>query len=276
MQKKGELSTVGKSMFIKSILSLFFFFLLDYLFENVVFSLVAYLFINLLVLIFYDIKKSKYIFSKQTKALSYMKIFRNCFAYFILSFLVNYVYNIPRYVLDINMAPNFQGIFGIIVMPVSVLLLIVQFIIQPQIVNMTKYYESDFPNFKLLIRKIINLVLVFSLISLIAAYFIGIPFLNSIYNVNLDEYKLEFIICLIGGIFYLIVFILLNPLTIMRKGKAQMIIYIINGFISIILSILLISRYLFSGAVISYSVTMILLSVSYCLYYLYMVRGEKV
>ena len=142
LQKNERLDLVGKSLFIRSLLNILFFILLDIVTKNLLISCISLVIVNIVVLLIIDIRLSlKY--KDNTKKISFYsvyKIFILGFFSFGISFIANYLVNAPRYAIDSIMSEKFQTIFGIIVMPASIIMLVNQFVIQPVIMLLKKSF----------------------------------------------------------------------------------------------------------------------------------------
>ena len=267
LQKKELLYKTGISLTIKNIVNLILLFVIDKITNNVILSILSIIIFNLLVLIFYDIKESlKYIdFNKKIKKENIIKILKNGFYPFLASFLSLYIINTPKYAIDNFLKDNVQTIFGIIVMPATVVSLFAQFIVYPFLNNINKFIKNkEIDNLKKLVFKILLIVGMFGILSVIIAYFFGIPVLSFIYGVELRNYKNCLIIILIGAIFTAFVYILSSVLISIRTLKHQVIIYCVIAIISYFISNLFVKKMAVMGASISYFVSVFLL---YILFY---------
>lgn len=267
LQKKELLYKTGISLTIKNIVNLILLFVIDKITNNVILSILSIIIFNLLVLIFYDIKESlKYIdFNKKIKKENIIKILKNGFYPFLASFLSLYIINTPKYAIDNFLKDNVQTIFGIIVMPATVVSLFAQFIVYPFLNNINKFIKNkEIDNLKKLVFKILLIVGMFGILSAIIAYFFGIPVLSFIYGVELRNYKNCLIIILIGAIFTAFVYILSSVLISIRTLKHQVIIYCVIAVISYFISNLFVKKMAVMGASISYFVSVFLL---YILFY---------
>lgn len=264
IQKNDELNKVGFSLTIRSILDIFFFLLVDYFTKNLIFSIISVLITDFLILILYDIKASnineKYFFNKKRV----YDIFKCGFYAFLFTFLNLLLISIQKYAIDFYSVNKIQTIFGIIIMPTTVVSLVAQFAIHPFVLEINDCVKKS--NYGHLINLIIKLslfVVLFTIISVICAWFFGIPVLNAIYDINLIKYKTHLIVILFGAMFYSITSIFSNVLISLRETKPQAFIYFLICLISIVISLFLVKNYDIDGAVCSYFISMILIFVSF-------------
>ena len=144
-------------------------------------------------------------------------ILRVCLPLFVGTTLSIFVGNSPKYMIDWYMDEGTQAIFGYIMMPAFVIMVLNQFIYQPIIRGLGELWQSgNRPQF--VRRVMLQYLVVFAVTLLVIAggYFAGIPLLSLLYNIDLAPYKTEFILLLLGGGIYALVNFIMVPLTAMR------------------------------------------------------------
>ena len=140
VQKGDLLYKVGKSMFFKAFISVIAFLIIDLLTKNLIASCISIVLINIIILLVYDsknIKEVKFIKTKFSKN-SIIRLFKIGFFTFTLTFLANYLINAPRYAIDDILTNDLQTIFGIIIMPATLMALLGQYIIQPSLIKLSE------------------------------------------------------------------------------------------------------------------------------------------
>ncbi len=266
MQKNNKLYTVGKSLFYKNLITLILFITIELLFKNLYLSIISWVITNILFLIFYDIKNTEKIKPEKFKfEKNYKRIINKTIFYFGFIFLSIFVINIPRYFIDIYLSDSLQGVFGILTMPATMVVLLASFILQPYALKLAKINKNNKQNFKKECIKISSYILGVSLVCLILSFFVGIPILNFIYGINLNKYKMHLLIVMLGASFFAINSFLSLIFTIKRKMKSQFVIYIISIITSLIFSYILINKYGFLGGIISYALTMAGITIFYAI-----------
>ena len=236
LQKKDKLDIVGKSLFSKSIILT-----------------------NTLILILYDIKNSREYIDLKTKVKkeSILKIFKAGFFTFAIAFLGMYILNAPKYAIDSYLENNYQTIFGIIVMPATVIGLVAQFLIHPYLNQIVSLYENkDLKSLNKLILKLIFAILGVGIISSLLAYFLGPQVLGLIYGIDLAPYRLELLTIIIASTLYTIGVIYSSVLTTVRETLSQFIIYIIISIFAFIIANACTKIAQINGAVLSYLLIM--------------------
>lgn len=250
LQVHNNLSYVGKSLLYKSALGLTLFIVVDILTGNIILSSLAVVFVNIIFVRFYDIRlamKSENIrigssFVK-THVYEAVTILKRTITIFAVTFLATFSINIPRFFID--KYDNDQiGYFGIIAVPITLITLIMSFILQPNIVQLTKMYQArKYDNFKSIVNKIMVVTLGFGILVALGAFIVGIPLLNLIFGVDFSQHKTELMIMIIGGIANAFVAIFINVLTIMRRFKAQFYTLLVTNLVLVVMSVIFVQKY---------------------------------
>lgn len=274
IQKNNELYKVGISLFLKGLLGTIVFLLVDYFTNNILMTLFFLIFTCIIITILYDYKNFKFFYSKNKyDSKVNIKLFKLGVFVFGFTFLTQYILNAPKYTIDDYLPNEMQTIYGIISMPASFIVLCSQFVIQPLLVKFSELIKNSKYRdlFKLSLKTILIIILLGSTAT-VAAYFLGIPVLNLIYGVELNDYLIPLLIIIVGATFFSISFAISTILTAMRKTFAQIIFYIICSLVVMFLSKYMVLKYSIIGGTISYATTMILLCIMYFIYYIIVIR----
>lgn len=275
IQKNEELYKVGISIFYKSLISLILFLILDITTKNLLISEFVIIIVNILVVLIYDIpnmKNTEYVKQKFNKE-KLIILLKNGFYIFISTFLTIYVINASKYAIDGVLEDKMQTIFGIIMMPATMLSLFAQFVVQPVVLSMKKLLNKSCKEFLKLNIKLILTIIVIGIVTLLVAYILGIPVLSFIYGINLDKYRTNLMIILLGAIFYSITIVFSTALTTMRYTFNQMIGYLIVTIITYITSKHLVINYGMIGASVLYMISMLILLIIYV--FLFITSNKK-
>lgn len=269
LQKHEKLDIVGKSLFWKSLLSIILFLVVNIITKNMILAISSMIIICIVVMISYDFKKAnEYIdYNEKVSKKNVINILKKGFFVFSISFLGMYVLNAPKYAIDTYLTSDIQTIFGIIVMPATVVGLIAQFLIHPYLNQIVELYENrDLKKLKQLILKLILVVVGFGILAAFLGYVIGTQVLGIIYGLDLSMYKLGLAIIIISATLYTIGTLYSAVLTTVRETVSQFIIYIIVAISAYILSGMFTKTWEINGAIIAYLLIMALQSISYILY----------
>lgn len=265
-QKQDNLYQSGISLTAKSLLCVIIFLFTDIITTNLIISCISVLLVDIFVFIFYDLRKLKSYKIKRSLFTSYSfkSLLFGGFWVFIFFFLTQYINNAQKYVIDFIMSNSDQTIFGIIVMPATFMCLCSQFLFNPFINSFNTYAKSNQKNNLLrLIIKLTIWILLIGFASLIVCYFIGIPVLNFIYGISLDEYLPHVLIIVSGSIFYAVAILLSNVMITLRKNIIQALIWAFASIFTSFESYFLITQIQLLGASISYFITMLFVLLLY-------------
>lgn len=277
LQKNEQLHIVGKSLFFKSIVGIVVFWGIDLISRNLIIACCALIINSLCFVIFYDIKKSIIYMKTTTVSLKcVLKLFKIGFPVFAFSFLSVYIVNIPKYVMDIFLEDSFQTVFGIIVMPGTVMSLCGQYITAPLLNNFVNCFNSNqYEKLKRMSNKIIIILLAIGLLVEVIAAFLGIPILSFVYSLDLKLYNRDLLFIIGGAMLYAIGGIYSTILITMRKNKMQLAIYVIDAIVGMTVCYLMIPIWKVHGATIGYVATMIVHVVLYKVYFKIVYRQWK-
>jgi O-antigen/teichoic acid export membrane protein len=190
------------------------------------------------------------------------KILIQCLPLAISGALGNYIGNAPKYSIDWFMDDSAQAIFGYILMPSFVILILSNSVYRPILPSLSDLYKkSDSKAFGSRLCKQLLMVGAMALAILAGGFILGIPVLSILYNTDLSMYKPQFMLLLVGGIGYALATFASAILTVMRKQNAIAVCYAICSLMCIGSSKFLINLAGFTGAVIQYDVCNIVLAV---------------
>lgn len=269
MQKHEILEKAGKSIFIKAILSIGCFILIDLLTHNLIISYISIIIVFLAVILIYDFKILKSLIGKELKQTkskfkNVMTIFKSGFFTFAIAFLGLYMTNAPKYAIDYYLTEDIQAIFGIIVMPATVMGLLSQFLIHPYLNKIFELYNvNKYKEIKKIIYKFIAVILGFGIICSLLGYFLGTQVLGFVYGLDLLQYKNALFTILIGATFYTMAGIISPILVTMRCTKIQFVIYIIISIVEFLLCNIFVYKLQFNGAIWAYFITMFIYFITF-------------
>lgn len=271
VQKNNNLYQVGISLTIKSVFALILFVVVDIVTKNIIYSILFAILAWILVIVLYDFKNVNYVskFKLHFNISSLRDIFKNGFFVFIINFLSSYIVNAPKYALDGRASNELQAIFGIILMPATLISLGAQYFIQPFLEQLTSSFKNnDKKAFNKVVIKLLFITSGLGVICLIGAYILGIPVLSLVYGLELSAYLFELEIIIFGSILFALSLILSSALITVRYNFIQFIVFVITSVFGFFISIILITRFSIDGAAYAYSCIMLLEFFLYGLIYL--------
>ena len=269
IQRNQKLYKVGISLFVKAILGVIVFGVVNYITGNLVLSCIALIIANIVVILTYDtlnlrkVELVKTIFSKEANN----RIFKTGLFTFVLTFLSTYLINTSRYAIDDLLTNDIQTIFGIIIMPATFMGVIGQYIIQPVLIKLAEAIKQQkYEDLKNIVLKIVTLVLVLGVLVFAVAYVLEVPVLELVYAVELKPYFISMMIIILGSIFYTMNSILSTILIAMRKTLGQAIVYGIVALISTFIAYYMVDKYYIIGASVTYIVTMVIVTIVFSIF----------
>lgn len=260
LQKNGRLYQVGISLFVKAVIGIICFGIIDLLTKNLMLAISSVILINILGIMLYDRNNIKQV--KMTKSKFQWKancqIFKAGFFTFILTFLSVYLVNASRYAIDDLLANDLQTIFGVIIMPATFMGLMGQYIIQPALTKLSAYIkEEQYLPLKQMILKLLSLLAGIGIFVFVVAYFLEAPVLGIVYGIDLTPYFVSMMIIIFGSFFYAASMVLSMILIAMRKTFSQAITYGIICILATILAYAMVKKQQILGASITYTISML-------------------
>ena len=278
MQKEDKLYYVGIIQFIKSIINIIVFLLTIIFFKNLIVSVISIVMVNLLFLLVIEIPIAKKLnrWNHSTNKQQLLKYFKVNTVICIFTFLTMCLSNAPKYAIDFYLTDEIQAVFGIIIMPATVMILVCNFITNPILIQIANLFNTNKvkDNFKLF-KKIILIIFLIGMFGLVVAYLLGIPFLNIIYSSDFNKYKLELMIIILGSIFYAISMICSSFLTSIRKISIQLYMNIIFTLLAFAISFQFVKTFGITGGAISYSAVMFIRMLCYIIVTIKKLKGKE-
>lgn len=253
-QLQGRMDIAGKSVVIRNVVAMIVFLITDLITKNVIAATFMLFITNAVLFIFYDMKKINKFTNENINfnKIALKTLLIECLPVCISTMLSLYITNAVKYAIDNVGNYKMQTYYNIIYLPTFTINLATSFIIKPMLRVFGEYWNNRKQEklYKLIIKFII-LVTIFTIILEIICMTIAIPILNVIYNVELNEYKIDLLILVLSGAFYSISLLMLYILTTIRKQRQTTIIYIIVSIIAVVIPNLLVAKYGMRGATIS-------------------------
>ncbi|MBF0780251.1 MULTISPECIES: lipopolysaccharide biosynthesis protein [unclassified Granulicatella] len=284
-QQHERLDIAGKSMVIRYGTSMFVWLVMIYLTNSLVFSIVALIVWNGIVVYRYDYLPSRAFISIQWKNIvkgAYLKdakhILRACMSLFVNGFILVYIFNEPKLVIGTGLKQGWlqegmQRDYNILFMPVFFMSLCI-LVIRPLITKMAKLHlDKHYRVFYQTMRHITVSLFGFGIIATGLAYLIGTPILSLVFGVKLAGYELSLMILVFSGVLYALAIFTENILTIFRKQHYLLLVYGMMLVVSKILTMSLVKQHGVLGASLSFLIVMIVYLIG-CILLLFKWRGK--
>lgn len=257
LQIHNRLYIVGISLTMKSVFGFMLFTLVDILTKNIVYGALSIFIVNIAVVIFYDIPWMKRVESVGLTKKNIMqagKIMKKTAEVFVVVFLTMFSLNIPRYFLD-KYHYDQIGYFGIMAMPITLLTLFISFVLQPNVVNLSELLKKkNIKEFTKIVSKIDFITFTLGILFVISSYLIGVWVLNTVFGIDINNFRIDLTIMVIGAVANAFVSIYVNLLIILRRFKGQFYTLLVTNILAVILSVYLIDRLAMLGSVLVFMI----------------------
>ena len=257
LQIHNRLYIVGISLTMKSVFGFMLFTLVDILTKNIVYGALSIFIVNIAVVIFYDIPWMKHVESVGLTKKNIMqagKIVKKTAEVFVVVFLTMFSLNIPRYFLD-KYHYDQIGYFGIMAMPITLLTLFISFVLQPNVVNLSELLKKKkVKEFTKIVSKIDFITFTLGILFVVSSYLIGVWVLNTVFGIDINNFRIDLTIMVIGAVANAFVSIYVNLLIILRRFKGQFYTLLVTNILAVILSIYLIDRLAMLGSVLVFMI----------------------
>ena len=257
LQIHNRLYIVGISLTMKSVFGFMLFTLVDILTKNIIYGALSIFIVNIVVVIFYDIPWMKHVESVGLTKKNIMqagKIMKKTAEVFVVVFLTMFSLNIPRYFLD-KYHYDQIGYFGIMAMPITLLTLFISFVLQPNVVNLSELLKKKkIKEFTKIVSKIDFITFTLGILFIVSSYLIGVWALNTVFGIDINNFRIDLTIMVIGAVANAFVSIYVNLLIILRRFKGQFYTLLVTNILAVILSIYLIDRLAMLGSVLVFMI----------------------
>ena len=257
LQIHNRLYIAGISLTMKSVFGFMLFTLVDILTKNIIYGALSIFIVNIVVVIFYDIPWMKHVESVGLTKKNIMqagKIMKKTAEVFVVVFLTMFSLNIPRYFLD-KYHYDQIGYFGIMAMPITLLTLFISFVLQPNVVNLSELLKKKkIKEFTKIVSKIDFITFTLGILFIVSSYLIGVWALNTVFGIDINNFRIDLTIMVIGAVANAFVSIYVNLLIILRRFKGQFYTLLVTNILAVILSVYLIDRMAMLGSVLVFMI----------------------
>lgn len=267
LQKMDRNAQIGKSYFFRILLYDLIFIFICLLFNNIYLAILFSILVSfswIWIVDYYYIVKDENSKNKEKVHLtiSFKNVLIECTPILLSAFLTNFIINIPKNAIELYSTNQLQAIYNILFTPTSIIALVSSIIFMPMYTKISQdWYKKRYKDFLKKITNVIIFICLFTFVVLIIAYFLGIPVLSFVYNVELDKYKFQFLLLVLSGGIVSISWLLVYLLTVFNR---QILLVYIYGFVSVVSNLL--SNYLvklsaIEGASISYFLSSLFINI---------------
>lgn len=256
LQVHGRLYITGKSLLYKAIGGFLLFAVIDLLTHDILLSCLGIVAVNIILVVFYDLRIArqcddvKIEFRHPHEAVEgAITIMKRTWPVSAVVFLSLFALNIPRYFVDLYHQGQI-GYFGILAMPITLIGLLMTFVLQPKVVNLSKLYErGEYAAFNKTVSMIMTVTTLIGMIVLLGAYAVGVPLLEVVFGIDFSGYRAALMIIAAGGIINAMVSVFINIFIIIRRFKYQFYILLLTNIVLAAFSAVFVKTYGLQGAV---------------------------
>lgn len=181
----------------------------------------------------------------------------------ICGFLQLYIVNYPKYAIDFFLTDTVQSFYGALSMPVFVINLLSISIYRPLLIQLTQNWQaSNKPVLRQMLHKQFLFIVAITVIAMILGYLLGIPVLSWLYGIDLEGYRLAFMILLAGGGMAALAGFMSSVIAAMRIQRYLLIGYGVTMVLEICAASFLVQRMGTVGASILFAVSMLMLALA--------------
>lgn len=282
-QCNNKLHIGGRSYVVRNLGYLAIFSVTLYIWKNMILSVVSAIVFVATWLIVFDYQLVKRI-PKQNNLIrvkNILNIFVDCFPLFVGLFITSFITNIPKNAINAYMHNREQASYNILFMPTAVINMFNMFICVPYYTKLALMWnEGKRREFFSILYKIVGVVAVITVTVVFGGGILGIPVLSWLYGVDLYSYRVAFVILIFGGGFNGLISILTYVITVFRKQRIVVYIYIVSAICAQLVSGTLVIKCGLTGASLTYVLAMVLICIGLTGYIMFHVRrsdkkGEK-
>lgn len=278
LQLNNRLDLAGKFLLLRNLIEIVTFLIVNILTQNIYLSFGSILCSSVIMLLGLDVhfvKKMITLKMKINKKKIY-EILKECFPLAISTLISVYIINSVKYAIDNTGNNIMQTYFNILYMPTFVINLISILIIKLFLKPFGDYWNNrKYENFIKIILKMVLILTIITFFIIFVSSLIGIPILNILYNVDLNQYKIHLIILLISGLFYACSTVIFYAIGTIRKQKSTTIVYGITAIVAIAISNILVKKFEILGATVSTLLIMLILLLGMIIAFVYGYRKSK-
>ena len=168
-----------------------------------------------------------------------------------------------------------QTVFNILFMPASVLTL-AYIVFRPLLTKMAiAWTDGRKKDFLKIIGMIFLCLVIMAIFLLGGSALLGIPFLSILYGLNLEKYKMELLVIILGGCFCTFSYVLDNALIVIRKQYLLVCSYVVSWVYVQFTVSALVDEWNLMGAALAYAASMIVFFIVTLLIFIICLKKEK-
>ena len=265
LQQVDKLYLAGVSQTFRSVVVLVVFSVFLLVTRNLPVSCIAMAAVAVATFLFLTLPLSLFESPKSRKASlgSIASLFKQCFPLFVALFMYNLIDNMPKFVMEGVLSYDNQLYFNALYFPAHGILLTAGFVYKPLTIRMAEAWHDPAKRrkFDIIVVAMFAMVVALTLVMVLIMGSVGLPVMSFLYGLDFEQFRgLCFIMLAAGGVTAAIEF-LYQVITVLRRQKSVMRLYLITFGFSLFVPVLLVNFTGLPGAVIGYLIIMCILFV---------------
>lgn len=254
-QRRGMLDVAGRAMSVRLLAVIVSFLAVFCLTRSLVFAAALSTLFGAAVL-FLLLRSLRPVFGSPELALrspAVGGIMRECFPLFAGAFLLMFIINVPKLVIDSLLSSSEQAVYGFISMPVFIVALLAEFFFRPMTTAFTEEWnEGRLAAFRRRLLLVLAVILGITVLCVAGGLTVGIPVLSFLFNYPLRSQWLPLAVLLGGSGVLSMTSFLAMILTLMRRQRCVIFSYIPSAALAVPLCRFFIRRQALLGAALGY------------------------
>ena len=267
MQQLGRLDVAGKAATLRYSAELIVYVAVLFITHNQVAAISICLLVSIIIFMLTSMNAARRYCDTLKPSCSWAKfrlLMIEGFPLFVSLFLNMYLSNAPKYAIDTYLTDDIQAIYNMIFMPTFVIQLITQFIFNPLLTTYADLWLAKSPEKLKKMMKMhrtqIAIVAGLTVLALIVSITIAMPILSWFFGVDLNGYKKELCVIMLGGGMLALSVYLNTVIAVIRMQKTLLICYGTAALAALLLSETFVRNYGIMGAAGIYTVIMTILA----------------
>ena len=168
---------------------------------------------------------------------------------------------VPKLVMQSVLSYDNQLYFNAMYFPTHSIIMVGSMLYKPQLVRLANIWSepSKHRRFSLIVFALIGVVALVSVVVGIFMMWLGIPILGFMYGVDFQQFAFLILLMVLAGFLSAAVDFLYQIITVLRAQEGVVTIYFISFIIALVISLVLVSLFQLTGAVIASAVSMAVL-----------------
>lgn len=279
LQQREKLYIAGKVLSLRLFLYIVLFTLLYILSRNLLLTL-AVSFLATVALAFYlNGLARKELGRRKDARLDLKKVWglmKECLPLCASFFLMTYLFNAPKYLIDGLVSDEVQSCFNVVFMPVFVVSLLATFIFQPMLHKAAVQWEKkEYKSFDAIVYRQTGVIILLTVVVDAGGWLLGIPVLGWVFDVQLASYRVLLVLLITAGGMSAYVNFMHMILTTIRKQQVLLVSYIVTAILMLLLCGFFMRSYGLMAMSVMFLLLLLALSAALFIAYILVSRRKK-